>query len=57
VPEHLKNHSKDYLYPHDFGGWVKQRYLDGAVGKFYENSGIGFEKRLKEWLELIRRDR
>ncbi len=56
VPDHLKSPSPGgYLYPHDFGGWVKQRYLPKAL-KFYESSEIGFEKTLSEWLKKIRKD-
>ena len=53
VPKHLKNYSKEYLYPHDFGGYVKQAYLEKAI-KVYESSNIGFEKRLNEWLCKIK---
>ncbi|OQX74933.1 MAG: recombinase RarA [Campylobacteraceae bacterium 4484_4] len=56
VPDHLKSPSpKGYLYPHDYGGWVKQSYMNKKL-KFYESSGVGFEKTLAEWLEKIRRD-
>jgi len=53
VPKFLKNHSKEYLYPHDFGGWVEQRYIDRDI-KFYESRGVGFEKNLNEWIEKIK---
>ncbi|MBN2825214.1 MAG: replication-associated recombination protein A [Campylobacterales bacterium] len=53
VPEHIKTHSKAYQYPHDFGGWVEQKYINSDV-KFYESKNIGFEKTLNEWLEKIR---
>lgn len=53
VPPHLKSPSpKGYLYPHDFGGWVKQEYLVKPL-KFYESKPIAFEKTLSEWLEKI----
>jgi len=53
VPKHLKSPSpKGYLYPHDFGGYVKQNYLEKEL-KFYETKEIGFEKTLAEWLEKI----
>lgn len=39
IPEYLKNHtpaSKDYKYPHDFGGYVAQQYLpDSLQGRQY----------------------
>jgi putative ATPase len=52
VPDHIRTHAKNYLYPHDFGGWVKQSYLEKPL-HFYENSTIGFEKNLAEWREKI----
>ncbi len=55
VPEHLRSPlHKGYLYPHDFGGWVKQDYLTKPL-KFYESKGMAFEKRLDEWIEKITR--
>ncbi|WP_456401640.1 replication-associated recombination protein A [Hydrogenimonas sp.] len=55
VPRHLRSPDHPgYLYPHDFGGWVEQSYLPESL-KFYDSAGIGFEKRLDEWLEKIRR--
>ncbi len=51
IPSHLT--SQGYLYPHDYGGWVEQEYMQNPV-KLYESRGIGFEKRLQEWLEKIK---
>ena len=48
IPNYLKNKHKDkekYLYPHDFGGYVKQDYLSKELS-FYESKGIGDEQRL-----------
>ena len=53
VPAHIKTHAKNYLYPHDFGGWVKQAYLKKDL-LFYESKGIGFEKNLSEWRKKIK---
>ena len=53
VPSHIKTHAKHYLYPHDFGGWVEQSYLEKSLS-FYESAGIGFEKNLAEWREKIK---
>ena len=53
VPTHIKTHAKNYRYPHDFGGWVKQSYLEKDLC-FYESKGIGFEKILTEWIGKIR---
>lgn len=56
VPSYLINTDsakKDYLYPHDFGGWAEQKYMQKNV-KFYHSSGIGFEQTLNEWLSKIK---
>jgi len=53
VPNHIKTHSKDYQYPHDFGGYIAQEYLEADV-TFYQSSKIGFEKTLDEWLTKIK---
>jgi len=63
VPDHLKDAhfhgAKDmgrgigYRYPHAYGGWVEQSYLTKPL-HFVEFKPIGYEKRLKEWLEKIR---
>lgn len=56
VPSYLINTDptkKDYLYPHDFGGWVEQKYMQKDV-KFYHSSGIGFEQTLDDWLSKIK---
>ncbi len=55
IPSHLKSPSpKSYLYPHDFGGYVKQIYLTKPL-KFYKSNGIGFEKTLNEWIKKIKK--
>ncbi|RAZ51284.1 replication-associated recombination protein A [Campylobacter hyointestinalis] len=56
IPKYLINsdpQKKDYLYPHDFGGWVEQEYMSKKL-KFYKSSGVGFEKTIDEWLEKIK---
>ena len=53
VPSHIKTHAKEYLYPHDFDGWVKQSYLT-VPKKYYDTKQIGFEKTLWTWHEKIR---
>ncbi len=63
VPAHLKDahyggagklgRGVGYLYPHDFGGFVKQEYMS-AHGDIVDMSEIGFEKTLKEWLSKIK---
>jgi len=53
IPSHIKTHAKEYLYPHDFGGWVKQSYLEKPL-QFYKTDQIGFEKTLWQWHEKIK---
>ena len=53
VPPHLKTHSKDYKYPHNFGGYIEQEYLQKTLN-FYKSSNIGFEKSLNEWINKIK---
>jgi len=52
IPSHIKPHAKTYKYPHDFGGWVEQPYLNKPF-HFYTTQKIGFEKTLWEWHEKI----
>ncbi len=52
IPAHIKTNAKSYLYPHDFGGWVKQPYLTTTL-HFYETKQIGFEKTLWQWHDKI----
>ncbi|PAV00301.1 recombinase RarA [Helicobacter sp. TUL] len=51
VPNILPD-SKEYLYPHDFGGYVTQTYL-ATPQHFVERADKGFEKTLNEWLDKI----
>jgi putative ATPase len=52
IPSHIKTHANNYLYPHDFDGWVKQSYLS-VPKKYYDTKQIGFEKTLWQWHEKI----
>ena len=54
IPENIKQDKVNYLYPHNYGGWVEQKYTSKNM-KFYESSKIGFEKTLDEWLIKIKR--
>ncbi|MGB9724308.1 MAG: AAA family ATPase [Chloroflexia bacterium] len=66
VPLYLRDASRDgaalghgqgYLYPHEFPGhWVAQRYLpEGVEGGWYQPGNLGYEKRIREWLERLRK--
>jgi len=53
IPKNITQQNENYLYPHDFGGYVKQRYLSKDL-KFVELKEIGYEKKMKDWLKTIR---
>ena len=53
IPKHLDSQHIGYLYPHNFGGYVEQEYLKEDL-VLYENSNIGFEKTLNDWLIKIK---
>ena len=53
IPKAIQQNNKDYLYPHDFGGWVQQKYLSKNM-KFVEFKPIGYELKMGEWLDKIR---
>ncbi|MDE6274532.1 MAG: replication-associated recombination protein A [Clostridiales bacterium] len=48
-----KAESGKYLYPHNFGGWVKQQYLPDSLKdkKYYIPSDHGFEQQVKKTRE------
>lgn len=56
VPQHIMPEAQKYLYPHDFGGWVEQSYLEDVKEplEFVESTTKGFEKTLNEWLDKIK---
>lgn len=53
IPSNILPTSLEYRYPHDFGGWVEQKYLAKPL-EFVKKTSKGFEKTLNEWLEKIR---
>nr|WP_275757290.1 replication-associated recombination protein A [Sulfurimonas sp. SAG-AH-194-C21] len=52
-PALQQNDGKGYLYPHDYGGYVKQDYLIKPL-KFVALKDIGYEKKMKDWLQSIK---
>ncbi|MBN2815063.1 MAG: replication-associated recombination protein A [Campylobacterales bacterium] len=53
IPPHLQqNDGKGYLYPHDYGGFVKQEYLVQPQ-YFVKLKNIGYEQKMKEWLDAL----
>ena len=53
IPNNIKQQNSGYLYPHDYGGYVKQEYLSENL-KFVELKSVGYEKKMKDWLETIK---
>jgi putative ATPase len=53
IPEALKQQHKGYVYPHDFGGFVKQKHMSENL-KFVEFKSIGYESKMKEWMESLK---
>ena len=52
IPHNIIQNHQNYLYPHNFGGYVKQHYLTKNL-QFVELKSIGYEKKIKEWQENI----
>ncbi|SFV69343.1 ATPase, AAA family [hydrothermal vent metagenome] len=53
IPKNITQQNEEYLYPHDFGGYVKQEYLSEPL-HFVRLKEIGYEKKMKEWLQAIK---
>jgi putative ATPase len=58
IPAHLtKAGEKNYKYPHDYPeGYVEQEYLP-EKRKYYFPKDIGFEKKIKEWIESLQNEK
>ncbi len=54
IPKNIIKQNGNYLDPHDYGGYVKQEYLSKKL-KFVELKGIGYEKKMKEWLKTLKK--
>jgi putative ATPase len=52
IPDAIRPRGQNYLYPHDFGGWVKQTYLSKPL-KFVEFKNSGYEAKMGEWMEKV----
>jgi putative ATPase len=52
IPKNITQQHEGYLYPHDFGGYVEQQYLTKGM-RFLDLKPIGYEKKMKDWLELL----
>ncbi len=54
IPATIRQNNENYLYPHDFGGYVAQEYLLEPM-KFVDLKDIGYEKKMKEWINIIKK--
>jgi putative ATPase len=52
VPINIAHNAKGYIYPHDKGGFVPQRYKPDGI-KFYEPSENGYEQKILERLSRL----
>ncbi len=52
VPENIANNHVGYLYPHDYNGFVHQRYMPDDI-RFYEPSENGHELKISERLSRL----
>ncbi len=52
IPTTIKQENKNYLNPHNYGGFVKQDYLSKRF-KFIELKSIGYERKMKEWIDNL----
>ncbi|PAF45077.1 replication-associated recombination protein A [Helicobacter sp. 11S02596-1] len=53
IPKNILPHSKTYRYPHDYGGWIEQKYLQKPL-VFLKHTQKGFEKNLHDWIKKIK---
>jgi len=52
IPKNITQQHEGYLYPHDFGGYVEQPYLQKDL-HLVDLKEIGYEKKMKDWLKLL----
>jgi len=55
IPRHITQQNEGYIYPHDFGGYVKQSYMQKPQ-KFVTLLDVGYEKKMKDWLETLKKN-
>lgn len=53
IVEHITQNSLTYKNPHDFGGYIKERYLSEDIS-FINFKNVGYERKIKEFLEQLR---
>lgn len=52
IPDAIRPRGANYLYPHNFGGWVEQKYLSKPL-KFVEYKNSGYEAKMGEWMKKV----
>ena len=52
IPKNITQQNKGYLNPHDYGGFITQKYLKNDL-EFISLKSIGYEKKMKDWLANI----
>ena len=52
IPKNIQQQNTKYLNPHNFGGFVTQKYLLEKLN-FIELKNIGYEAKMKKWLQNI----
>jgi putative ATPase len=55
IPDAIRPRGENYLYPHEFGGWVQQKYLSKPL-KFVEYKNSGYEAKMGEWMKKVWED-
>ena len=59
IPSHIKNHSPDYLYPHNYPfGFVKQQYLPDVLKNkeyYFPKTNSSYEAQLKQIYENLKK--
>jgi len=56
IPKNIQHNNENYLYPHDFGGYVSQEYLSKPM-HFVDLKEIGYEKKMAQWLQAIKNEK
>jgi putative ATPase len=53
IPNQIKDKTIDYKNPHNFGGFVEQKYIN-TNKVFYNTKDIGYENTLSLWIQKIK---
>jgi putative ATPase len=53
IPQHIRQQHESYMYPHDFGGYIQQSYMS-EPHEFVNLKEIGYEKKMKDWLNIMK---